>query len=364
MKKNNVVTYLVGDHLGSTSLTVNASTGDVVETRYKPWGEVRWTTADKTLPTRFTFTGQYSYVNDDATDLGAAGFGLMFYNARWYDPQTGRMAQADTVVPGGVQGLDRYAYVSNNPIAYVDPSGHWQEGVCRGGSDYRCQIRANKMAALEAQWARERAAAALAAAVAAAVQAGADQTKCLQHPETCDTDSGVPNVSSSSSGGNGGSSAASCDPLNVSVCYNGPIPDNLRAQLEAAGVDPKLLDGVNLVIYNHPPVFTLCGRASAYTFGNTITFCSANDFDFSRVNTLLVHELVHVRQWHEYGYVIFGVQYILTWMEVRFDNRGNPFEKEAYACADPWSSSNPVEVGYMAHSPLPSLSSGLCNLGG
>jgi hypothetical protein len=25
-------------------------------------------------------------LNDSATDLGAAGFGLMLYNARWYDP--------------------------------------------------------------------------------------------------------------------------------------------------------------------------------------------------------------------------------------------------------------------------------------
>ena len=139
------LTYLVGDHLGSTSLAVDASTGEVIETRYKPWGEVRWTTENKSLPTRFTFTGQYSYVNDDATDLGAAGFGLMFYNARWYDPYLNRFVQADTVVPGGVQGLDRYAYTSNNPVNYVDPSGHWQEGVCRGGSDYSCGLRAQKM---------------------------------------------------------------------------------------------------------------------------------------------------------------------------------------------------------------------------
>jgi len=97
----------------------------VIETRYKAWGEVRWTTESKTLPTRYTFTGQYSYISDSATDLSAsASFGLMFYNARWYDPTLGRMAQADTIVPGGVQGLDRYAYVGNNPVRYSDPSGH------------------------------------------------------------------------------------------------------------------------------------------------------------------------------------------------------------------------------------------------
>ena len=140
MPQSSTLTYLAGDHLGSTSLAVDASTGGVTETRYKPWGEVRYTTADKTLPTRYTFTGQYSYMDDSATDLGAAGFGRMFYNARWYDPALGRFAQADSIVPGGVQGLDRYAYVGNNPIVYTDPSGHAQHR-----SDYQQQIHDRKM---------------------------------------------------------------------------------------------------------------------------------------------------------------------------------------------------------------------------
>ena len=36
------LTYLHGDHLGSTSLTTNASGQKVSEQRYKPYGEVRW----------------------------------------------------------------------------------------------------------------------------------------------------------------------------------------------------------------------------------------------------------------------------------------------------------------------------------
>jgi RHS repeat-associated protein len=51
--------------------------------------------------------------------------GLMFYQARFYDPSLGRFAQADSIVPGGVQGLDRYAYVNNSPINNNDPTGHW-----------------------------------------------------------------------------------------------------------------------------------------------------------------------------------------------------------------------------------------------
>jgi len=76
-------------------------------------GLVRY--SNGTTPTKYTYTGQYSNVSD---------FGLMFYNARWYDPALGRFAQADSIVPGGVQGLDRYAYVNNSPINYTDPTGH------------------------------------------------------------------------------------------------------------------------------------------------------------------------------------------------------------------------------------------------
>ena len=71
---------------------------------------------------------------DDPTTSGATEgpstgsghrFGLMYYNARWYDPYLNRFAQADTIVPGGVQGLDRYAAMDNNPVKYSDPSGHF-----------------------------------------------------------------------------------------------------------------------------------------------------------------------------------------------------------------------------------------------
>gem|GEM_PF-3121317 len=116
MRTNGTLNYLLGDHLGSTSLTTNASGQIVSELRYKAWGETRY--ASGTTPTKYTYTGQYSYTPD---------FGLMFYNARWYDPALGRFNQPDTIIPEqsqGVQAWDRYAYVSNNPVLYNDPSGH------------------------------------------------------------------------------------------------------------------------------------------------------------------------------------------------------------------------------------------------
>ena len=45
----------------------------------------------------------------------------------------GRFASPDTIVPGGVQGLDRYAYVNNSPLNFVDPSGHDPVGAQESG---------------------------------------------------------------------------------------------------------------------------------------------------------------------------------------------------------------------------------------
>ncbi len=125
LRSAGVVSYLLGDHLGSTSLTTDAAGLVSSEQRYTAWGEVRYSSG--IAGTKYTYTGQYSNVPD---------FGLMFYNARWFDPGLGRFAQADSVVPGGVQGLDRYAGLGNSPVRYVDPSGH--SPVCVMGGSSGC----------------------------------------------------------------------------------------------------------------------------------------------------------------------------------------------------------------------------------
>ncbi len=52
--------------------------------------------------------------------------GLYNYDARLYDPVIGQFIMADTIVPDwfNPQSLNRYAYCLNNPVRYVDPSGH------------------------------------------------------------------------------------------------------------------------------------------------------------------------------------------------------------------------------------------------
>ena len=123
------------------------------------------TRAGNLSSTELNYTGQ-------RTD---AGTGLLFYNARYYDPALGRFLSADSIVPntshrsltvdfhetgfamslagennqvfwfqmsgrqrqqatppwgpGNPQELNRYSYVNNNPLKYSDPSGHKMTGL-------------------------------------------------------------------------------------------------------------------------------------------------------------------------------------------------------------------------------------------
>jgi RHS repeat-associated protein len=61
--------------------------------------------------------------------------GLYNYDARLYDPIVGGFISADTVVPDwfNSQSLNRYTYCDNNPLMYIDPSGHWAQDPATGG---------------------------------------------------------------------------------------------------------------------------------------------------------------------------------------------------------------------------------------
>jgi RHS repeat-associated protein len=110
----NTLYYLSGNHLGSTSAIFNDSGARIGEMRYRPYGEIRYTSG--VSPTARQFTGQYA---DTST-------GLMYFRARYYASSLGRFTSADTIVPdpANPQTLNRYAYGLNNPVKYVDPSGH------------------------------------------------------------------------------------------------------------------------------------------------------------------------------------------------------------------------------------------------
>ena len=112
VKRGSTLYHLHGDHLGSTSLT---TAGSAVEASraYYAYGAERSASGD--LQTDRTFTGQ----KRDAT-------GLMYYNARYYDPALGTFISPDSLVPNQRRVIDynRFAYARNNPLRYNDPSGH------------------------------------------------------------------------------------------------------------------------------------------------------------------------------------------------------------------------------------------------
>ena len=114
MRINSTLYYILKDHLGSASVVTDASGTILGEQRYYPFGETRLTTG--TIYTDKLFTGQREM----------AGLGIYHYQARFYSPKTGRFLSADTIVPNyaNPQSLNRYSYVYNAPLNYVDPSGH------------------------------------------------------------------------------------------------------------------------------------------------------------------------------------------------------------------------------------------------
>ena len=111
VKRGSTLYHLYGDHLGSTSLTTQGSS-TTASRAYYAYGAERAASGD--LRTDHTFTGQ----KRDAT-------GLMYYNARYYDPALGTFISPDSMVPGAGQVINynRYLYARGNPLKYTDPTG-------------------------------------------------------------------------------------------------------------------------------------------------------------------------------------------------------------------------------------------------
>ncbi len=114
------VTYFHQDNLGSTRLMTNASGKVVMDQDYLPFGgdlakpnqiEIKNNTDES-----YKYTGQKQVVS----------IGLYYYGARYYDPSIGRFTREDTY-RGELdqpQSQHLYVYVMNNPLRYIDPTGH------------------------------------------------------------------------------------------------------------------------------------------------------------------------------------------------------------------------------------------------
>lgn len=118
--------YLLEDHLGGVDGFTSASGQLLARASYQPFGARRAGNGLGGAPT----SGEWQHIQA-TTPRGYTGhehldnLGLVHMNGRVYDPVLGRFLSPDPVVqaPYDTQGLNRYAYVRNNPLRYNDPSG-------------------------------------------------------------------------------------------------------------------------------------------------------------------------------------------------------------------------------------------------
>jgi RHS repeat-associated protein len=131
---SNGTRYSTSDHLGSPRVLTNSSAGVVSRHDYLPFGEELGSgIGGRTVGMGFSvadgrrqkFT---SYERDSETSLD-------FAEARFYSSSQGRFTSVDPLMASAVtanpQTFNRYTYVTNSPLAFVDPTGMF--GICPGG---------------------------------------------------------------------------------------------------------------------------------------------------------------------------------------------------------------------------------------
>jgi len=114
-KVSELTDYYHTDHLGSTRLITDEQGNVVTDSTYTSFGESTVSGEDEP----YLYTGK----EIDST-------GLYYYGARYYDPETGRFISKDPGFGrlGNPQTLNRYVYVLNNPLKYIDPDGRENVG--------------------------------------------------------------------------------------------------------------------------------------------------------------------------------------------------------------------------------------------
>jgi len=109
MVRSSATSYYETDGLGTVTSLSN-SAGSLAQTyTFDAFG--KQTASSGSLTNPFKFTGREF---DTETSL-------YYYRARYYDPQPGRFLSEDPL--GFGQGVNFYAYVANNPINLIDPTG-------------------------------------------------------------------------------------------------------------------------------------------------------------------------------------------------------------------------------------------------
>jgi RHS repeat-associated protein len=130
------VFFVATDHLGSPSLVMNTAGAVIERYDHHPHGEESLYSLEAADAASGTtdFTDAYFAPGDPASKLTRrfqgrevdSETGKYNFDARIHDPTLGRFLTADAIVPDPLdsQSWNRYAFVRNNPLAFVDPSGH------------------------------------------------------------------------------------------------------------------------------------------------------------------------------------------------------------------------------------------------
>uniref|UniRef100_UPI00240DF38C RHS repeat-associated core domain-containing protein n=1 Tax=Pseudomonas sp. Sample_10 TaxID=2448269 RepID=UPI00240DF38C len=104
--------YSLSDHLGSSTVELDQAAQIISQERYYPFGGTAW--ADSEAVQVSYKTVRYSGKERDAT-------GLYYYGFRYYVAGWQRWLNPDPA--GGVDGLNLYCMVRNNPVTLSDPDG-------------------------------------------------------------------------------------------------------------------------------------------------------------------------------------------------------------------------------------------------
>ncbi|WP_250627300.1 RHS repeat domain-containing protein [Pinirhizobacter soli] len=105
------VTYYYTNELGTVLAATDATGNVVVEADYRPYG-------GQALGAPTDGPGYTGHVND-------AGVGLVYMQARYYDPSSGRFLSTDAYRPdvADVFNFNRYEYAHASPFRFYDPDG-------------------------------------------------------------------------------------------------------------------------------------------------------------------------------------------------------------------------------------------------
>lgn len=130
--KYNGSTYIYRKDVQGNIISLLDSNGRiVVKYAYDAWGNHTVYDANGNINTDENFIGNINpfryrgYYYDEEMSL-------YYLKSRYYDPETGRFISPDDISyldPETIDGLNLYSYCLNNPVIYVDPTGHFWDYI-------------------------------------------------------------------------------------------------------------------------------------------------------------------------------------------------------------------------------------------